>query len=431
MNDSIPTGKLKRAGVAGLAAAKIGAKHLGHFSKRPFLSRKQAEKQRQEIDDASAEAIFNALSHLRGTALKVAQMLSMETDLLPERYRRELAKSYHQVPPLNRALIRKVVIRELGDTPENIFASFEGQAFAAASLGQVHAAGDEHGNKLAVKLQYPGIDISIRNDLQLVRSLVKHTKYAGLMLISLDEIEQRLCEEVDYRQEADHTEWFRQHLNMTGVLVPEVYQDLSSQRVLTTARLPGLHLDQWLQQNPSQERRNHFAQRLYDVFVQSFYGLHALHADPNPGNYLFAEDGALGLVDFGCVRYFSSGFVELIPVLMRAYIDHDAKTVINTYAQLGVAVEMPPNEIQDFYDSVLRSFGDWLTQPFRADVFDFNSGESSYITEGRETFQQLMKFNFVNDLSREFIFFDRTFLGLYQIFERLGATVKMQHQWLV
>ena len=138
MSNSIPTGKLKRAGVAGLAVAKIGAKHLGHISKRPFLSQQRAKEQKLEVDNATAEAIFGVLSHLRGTALKVAQMLSMETDLLPERYRQELAKSYHQVPPLNRALIRKVVIGELEDKPENIFASFEAEAFAAASLGQVH-----------------------------------------------------------------------------------------------------------------------------------------------------------------------------------------------------------------------------------------------------------------------------------------------------
>ncbi|MCU7891582.1 MAG: hypothetical protein KZQ78_08170 [Candidatus Thiodiazotropha sp. (ex Ustalcina ferruginea)] len=138
-----------------------------------------------------------------------------------------------------------------------------------------------------MKLQYQGINITIDNDLQLIRSIVKRTRHAKLLLSSLDEIEMRLHEEVDYQHEAENTEWFQQHLKLHNISIPRVHRGLSSKRILTTARLPGLHLEQWLQHGPSQKERNHFGQLLYDVFVNSFYGLHALHADPNPGNYLF------------------------------------------------------------------------------------------------------------------------------------------------
>ncbi|WP_456444974.1 ABC1 kinase family protein [Thiolapillus sp.] len=427
----IPTGKLARSGVAGVALMRAGGKRLKHAAKRPFLSESAREQSRRKLDDETAELLFDAFSRLRGTALKIAQMLSMETSFLPESFRKELSKSYHQVPPLGRPLVRKLIVQEFGQPPEKVFAHFDANAFAAASLGQVHTAKDAQGDKLAVKLQYPGIDVTIDNDLQLVRSLVKRTRHARLMLSSLDEIERRLREEVDYRKEAENTRWFRQKLTLDDVVIPAVHAALSSRRVLSTDRLDGLHLDQWLAKNPSQEQRDHFGQLLYDVFVRSFYGLHALHADPNPGNYLFMDDGKLGLVDFGCVKHFSPKFVELMPRLLRAYMDRDSTTVVKTYEKLGMVAKMTPDELRKFYDETLQPFGDWITRPFKEESFDFGSRQSaSYTADGWDAIGRLSGVDKINGLADEFIFFDRTFFGLYQLFERMGARVRMRHQWL-
>lgn len=430
MSKSVPTSKLARTGIAGTAILKAGGKHLKHAAKRPFLSESASIESRQKRDDETAQILFKTFSQLRGTALKIAQMLSMESNLLPQWLRNELSKSYHQAPPLGRPLIRKLIEQEFGKPPEKIFTHFEAKAFAAASLGQVHCASNTKGEALAVKLQYPGIDITIDNDLQLVRSMVKRTRYAKLLLSSLDEIELRLQEEVDYQHEADNTEWFQQHLKLDKVTIPLVHRDFSSKRILTTTFLPGLHLEQWLQQGPSQKQRNHFAQLLYDVFVNSFYGLHALHADPNPGNYLLNKNGTLGLVDFGCVRYYSAEFVTLIPKLLRAYRMKDAQAVITTYQKLGMVADMSESELQSFYDNTLEPFGDWLTIPFQAGLFDFSSRSSSYTELGWNSFKQLANARKINNLANEFIYFDRTFFGLYQTFERMGATVNMEHAWL-
>ncbi|MES9991572.1 MAG: AarF/ABC1/UbiB kinase family protein [Candidatus Thiodiazotropha sp.] len=431
MSDTIPTGKLARSGIAGSALLKAGSRQLTHAAKRPFLSEPAREEQKLLLDDETARILFQAFSRLRGTALKVAQMLSMESNLMPEWFRREMSKSYHQVPPLGRPLIRKLMLQEFGKSPETLFSQFEPQAFAAASLGQVHAARGDDGVELAVKLQYPGIKVTIDNDLQLLRTLIKPTRYAKLMLSSLDEIEQRLHEEVDYRQEAKNTEWFRNHLKLPGIKIPAVYGDYSSKHVLATERLPGLHLETWLETHPTQQARDHFGQRLYDIFVHSFYGLHALHADPNPGNYLFADDATLGLIDFGCVRYYSADFVNLIPQLLRAYMDRDASQVISKYRRLGMVAEMTEDELQAFYDDVLQPFGDWLTRPFKAGRFNFTNQGVSYTAEGWASFRQIAKVRKINSLANEFIYFDRTFFGLYQLFERMGACIDMQHEWLL
>ncbi|MCU7875152.1 MAG: AarF/ABC1/UbiB kinase family protein [Candidatus Thiodiazotropha sp. (ex Lucinoma borealis)] len=430
MSKSVPTSKLARTGVAGTAILKAGSKHLKHAAKRPFLTESSSRESRQKRDDETAQILFKTFSQLRGTALKIAQMLSMESNLLPEWLRNELSKSYHQVPPLGRPLIRKLIEQEFGQPPEAVFNHFDPKAFAAASLGQVHSASTTTGEPLAVKLQYPGIDITIGNDLQLVRSIIKRTRHAKLLLSSIDEIELRLQEEVDYQHEANNTEWFQQHLKLKNITIPLVHRDLSSKRILTTTRLAGVHLEQWLQQSPSQQQRNHFGQLLYDVFVNSFYGLHALHADPNPGNYLFNSNGELGLVDFGCVRYYSADFVKLIPKLLRAYQSKDAQAVIATYQKLGMVADMSEAELQSFYENTLQPFGDWLTKPFKVGSFDFSSRSASYTEEGWMSFKNLANVKKINSLANEFIYFDRTFFGLYQIFERMGATINMEHAWL-
>ncbi len=431
MADPVPTGKLARTGIAGGAMLKAGSRHLTHAAKRPFLSESARQAEQRRLDDDTARILFEAFSQLRGTALKIAQMLSMESNLVPEWFRREMTKSYHQVPPLGRPLIRKLILQEFGRPPEEVFSRFEAKAFAAASLGQVHAAVGGDGENLAVKLQYPGIDVTIDNDLQLLRTLIRRTRYAKLLLSSIDEIELRLHEEVDYLHEADSTEWFRTHLQLPGIVVPRIYRDYSSKRVLATQRLQGLHLEAWLQTGPTQQQRDHFGQLLYDSFVHSFYARHALHADPNPGNYLFADDGTLGLVDFGCVRYYSADFVELIPILLRAYMERDAEKVVSTYQRLGMVAEMTGDELQAFYAEVLQPFGDWLTRPFKAGRFNFAGHATPYTAEGWASFKRLANVHKISDLANEFIYFDRTFFGLYQLFERMGACIDMEHQWLL
>lgn len=140
MKAPVPETRLARAGIAGATVLKMGLGELRHKVKRPFMSEQKREAGKSLLDDENAQLLFKALTRLRGTALKLAQMLGMELDILPEKYRKELEKSFHKVPPLNRVLVRKVIQNELGKPPEALFNQFDSTAFAAASLGQVYAA---------------------------------------------------------------------------------------------------------------------------------------------------------------------------------------------------------------------------------------------------------------------------------------------------
>lgn len=428
MTDTLPEGTWQRASILGSTTVKIGFKQLKHHAKRPFLSTERQTLAQASVEDENAKLLFNALTQLRGTALKAAQMLSMETDFLPERYRQELAKSYHQVPSLNRVLVRKVLLEQFQQPPEQLFSQFQSQAFAAASLGQVHAATLPDGAEVAVKIQYPGIHVAMENDLNLLSTLLNPLPLSNkaVVLQALQEIRERLLEELNYELEATQTAWFKQKLVIHGVNIAQVYPQWSSTRVLTTQKLDGLHLDAWLATKPSQTVRNRAAQLLYDVFVYSTLTLGRIHADPNPGNYLFHADGSISLIDFGCVKQLSTQFVNVLPQLLRAFACNDAQTVLKTYHQLGMYQNVTDNA---WYENTLKPFTEWIALPMQTELFDFGQ-YSHYTRDGQILIQRLAQQSHFNKVANEFIFSDRTMYGLYKVFEKLQAQVKMRHHWL-
>lgn len=423
MRTALPEGRLARAGVAGATALKIGAGELRHRAKRPFMSQQKRENEQSLLDDKNARLLFEALTQLRGTALKLAQMLGMELDLLPEHYRRELEKSFHQVPPLNRVLVRKVIMQEFAKTPEQLFCGFDDVAFAAASLGQVHAAILPDNTEVAVKIQYPGIHVALDSDMNLLRKVALALPNSKIVRQSIDEVHARLREEVDYRLEAKTTRWFHDNLKLDGIIVPKVYEDWCSDRVLTTEYCAGMHMDNWLATEPSQAMRDQAGQYLYDLFIHSVRTLRRLHADPNPGNYLFRDDGSVALIDFGCVKQLSEKFVDVLPNLLTAYNNDEPKALLAAYKTLGMAYD---NDA--VYEAVLRPFGRWLTEPFAEEYFDF-AEHADYTRRGQELIQNIASMSGVDNLADDFIFFDRTIYGLCKIFERLGARIRMKHHW--
>ncbi|MGK0290534.1 MAG: putative unusual protein kinase regulating ubiquinone biosynthesis (AarF/ABC1/UbiB family), partial [bacterium] len=309
-NNSIPTSKKERSKIVGKAAGKIGFKRLGFLAKKTFAGQEKRKELAEQFNEEAAKVLFDAMKKMRGTALKVAQIASMEVDQLPESFRKELSKACYQVPPLNRAVVRKVFINEKGCPPEEVFHKFNYKAFAAASLGQVHLAETKKNEIVAVKLQYPGIADTIHTDLSLLDSILSKMPLLKRFRHTIDEVHERMTVEVDYHQELLFTQQFKEVLNPKKFLVPDVYPEYSTQKILTTEFLEGKHLDEFLVDEPSQEVRNQLAQNLWDLFIQQLYQFKKIHADPNPGNYLFLNDGRIGILDFGCIKEFDEQFIE-------------------------------------------------------------------------------------------------------------------------
>lgn len=430
MKNDVPTGRLSRGLAGGKTAAQVGKKILSYYSKRPFLTAAGRLQAKEQATLEGAQALFQGLSLLKGTALKMAQQLSLEVNLLPEEACRELARAYHQVPPINRALVRRVVQTGLGRSLEETFARFDTVAFAAASLGQVHRAVSMDGQPLAVKIQYPGIAQTIESDVGLIRRLLGPFFPDKHLIPTIDEIAARLQEEVDYLQEAENLRFFLNFLQMDGIHIPQVHKELTARTVLATTLIHGKPLDLWLAESPPQQVRDSVAQQLNELLAKSLYKLHTIHADPNPGNFIIGDDGTIGLVDFGCVKRFTPTVVEQYRQLTVAAAHQDSETHFQLMITLGL---IPPEldqeiivKVRELSEAMCR----WYGRLYAEEWFDFKA-HPQMMAEGWKImrgYQHLSNYFLVNP---DLIFLDRTRYGLLRIFEMLGARVSFRniYEW--
>ena len=381
MNDSMPKTRLSRGLSSTKIAAKIGTNQVRYFMKRPFLSIEDQAASRETRDRENARTLFNGLALLKGTALKAAQMLSFEHELLPRAFQAELEKSYYQVPPINRALVRKLITAGLHNAPETLFSRFDTNAFAAASLGQVHRALSKKGRDLAVKIQYPDMRQTIDGDIRMIELLARPMADYKLIKLALKEIKEVLLAETDYMQEAENIEFFRTHLNMDQVIIPTPDPALTTDRILTMSFLDGQVLSQWLKTRPARDQRNQVAQTLNDIFIRSFYELNVVHADPNPGNFLVLDDLSIGLLDFGCVRKVRPEFVAQYRELIRLEGTREAYLDLLTRMKF-ISTDLSPEACGEVVTAVME-MGTWLKQLFRQEYFDFTE-HPDFIARGRQ-----------------------------------------------
>jgi len=415
MDKALPTGKLSRGKVVGKALLKIGAKK----SKR-YLTGGDKTKNHEAI----ADIIFDALGELKGVSVKIAQQVALGMPFLPPAYMEKISKSFNAIPSINKALVRKIIKSELGTNPQDAFDTFNMEAFAAASLGQVHLA-RKHGKALAVKVQYPGIKKSIESDMSLIHFGLKRFAKGQNVDHIIDEIEARLYEEVDYELEAENCTFFRENMDNENIIIPQVYPELSSERVLTTSFLEGLDFESYLATNPSQKEKNAYAQFIFDSFFYSLYHLKRIHADPNPGNFLFLEGGKLGLIDFGCVKQIDEAFLQSYNALHLDLLANvpDNKLVIH-YHNLGMIEQDSPEKMLHFYREVIKPLDKLYIEPLHAESYDFKE-HNNFSKRGFEAVFEVQKkqYHSVHQINEEYLFLDRTLLGYYALFEKMGAEI--------
>jgi len=416
MDNALPTGKLSRGKVVGKALLKIGAKK----SKR-FLTGGDKNQNHEEI----ADIIFDALGELKGVSVKIAQQVALGMPFLPPTYLEKISKSFNAIPTINKALVRKIIKTELDAYPQDVFDSFNMEAFGAASLGQVHLASKE-GEKLAVKVQYPGIKKSIESDMSLIHFGLKRFAKGQNVDHIINEIEERLYEEVNYELEAKNCTFFRKNMDNENIIIPKVYPELSSGKVLTTSFLEGLDLETYLLANPSQKSRDAYAQLIFDSFFHALYTLKCIHADPNPGNFLFMQDGKLGLIDFGCVKRVEDDFLAQYNQLHLNLLKvDDDMSIVKQYVTLGMIEEQSEEEMLKFYTQVIKPLDTLYKEPLVDDSYDFKEN-NDFSKRGFEMIFEVQQkqFNSVHKLNEQFLFINRTLLGYYALFEKMGAKIE-------
>jgi predicted unusual protein kinase regulating ubiquinone biosynthesis (AarF/ABC1/UbiB family) len=424
MQNSIPTSKLARGSVVGKAMLKIGATSTKGAVKRAFMSKEKRDASKSDTHAQIAKVIIDSLGQLKGISVKIAQHIALGMPFLPQEYLDEIGKSFSNIPPINRALIRKIIKQELGAYPQEIFEMFESNSFGSASLGQVHLA-HYQGQKIAVKVQYPGISKSIESDLGILKFGIK--RFAGGKNIDhiMEEIEQRLHEEVDYEHEADNTRFFEQHLKHEKIVIPTVIEERSTLRVLSSSFLEGDSFEQFLARNPSQEERDGFAQLIFDSFFISLYKLKTVHADPNPGNFIFMSEGRLGMIDFGCVKRFDDDFLRSFSKLHHALImKEDDMVLVVQYHDLEMIDKDSDEKMLEFYQNVIKPLDRIYIEIFEEEYYDFKES-NGFSKRGFETIMKVQQTQIeaVHKINAEYIFLDRTLLGYYAMFEQMGAKI--------
>lgn len=317
----VPVGRFRRLGLLGTLQAKIAAAYWFYWLRGWFKNADENKRLLAEAHWRTAARLLDSMTYLRGAAMKVGQMLASFPDIAPSQIADTLAQLHFDAPPMHWSLLREMVTNELGDEPENLFASFDKRAFAAASLGQVHRARLKSGEEVAVKIQYPGIARTIRED---IRNLVLFMLPARLSRDwdstkdQLDDLRLRLERETDYEREALTLEKVRALFNEGDeIVVPRVYRQFSTARVLTMERLGGVHLEAFLATNPSQELKNEFARKIVRAWYRMLFAGRVLYADYHPGNFLFMDDGRLGVIDFGFMLELDDTLWELFRKMDR------------------------------------------------------------------------------------------------------------------
>jgi predicted unusual protein kinase regulating ubiquinone biosynthesis (AarF/ABC1/UbiB family) len=301
----VPVGRLRRAGLLGTLQAKIAAAYLFYWVRGWFKGAAERERLLAETHWQTAARVLDSMSYLRGATMKVGQTLANFPDIAPPEFVETLEQLHFRAPPMHWSLLREMVHNELGDDPENLFASFEKRAFAAASLGQVHRARLKDGQAVAVKIQYPGIARTIGQDFRnLLLFMLPARRSADWETTreQFDDLRLRVEREVDYVREAATLAKVRSLFrDDEGIVIPRVYPQFSTGRVLTMDHVPGVHLDQFLATDPPQDLRDEFARKMLRAWYRMFYAGRLLYVDLHPGNFLFMADGRLGVIDFGCM----------------------------------------------------------------------------------------------------------------------------------
>lgn len=422
--DYIPTSKIERAGKLVQTGAKIGVNYVKHYAEKivnPDLTR-------DKLNENNAEDIYDGLKSLKGSALKVAQMLSMDKNFLPQAYVEKFSLSQFSVPPLSAPLVLKTFKSNLGKTPYEIFDEFNANSVNAASIGQVHLAKKDD-KKLAVKIQYPGVANSISSDLALVKPIA--IRMFNLQGKDSDkyfkEVEDKLIEETNYLLELKQSqEVVKACSKIENILFPNYYPEFSSEKIITMDWMTGIHLSEFTAKGFDRETGDKIGQALWDFYMYQIHVLRKVHADPHPGNFLVDDQNRLIALDFGCMKQIPNDFYIPYFELINKNVITDKNRFNDKLFELEILrTDDTPAEIE-YFTAMFHDLLSLFTKPFQNETFDF-ADETFFnaIAELGKRFSEdtnLKKMN-GNRGSKHFIYMNRTFFGLYNLMFDLKAKI--------
>ncbi|MFO0728201.1 MAG: AarF/ABC1/UbiB kinase family protein [Myxococcota bacterium] len=413
--EALSTGRMGRAFKMGKLAASAGSKVFADKA-RALISKEKSSDGGVEL----ALEMVESLAELRGVAMKVGQMLSYIDDSLPPEAQRVLGLLQRSAPPMPFPEITRILEAELGAPLKERFAEVDPSPLAAASIGQVHRGRLPSGQAVAIKVQYPGIQEAMRSDLKNAKVLALFKRVMFYRVDSeaiMNELEERLLDECDYQKEADYQETFGARFEgHPTIVVPKVYRDHTTSRVLTTELMEGHSFHEWLAQAPSPEARAQAGRTFYRFYLGAFYLDGLFNCDPHPGNYLFRDDGKIVFLDYGCSRRFPDDRRALWVRMVHAVREDQPQELHEAATAVGF---LPPGVEYD--RASFRALMRYLYEPYlTAEPYDFS------LHKPMRTFRELFITNpnlFKLNMPSDAVFLNRITFGLVSLLTAIGAPV--------
>jgi len=409
-----------RRGIAALRlAARGGARYASNAPRLFAAAGENRQRLRNDLALQTAEDVAVTLGAMKGVLMKLGQMASYVDDGLAPAVRRTLSRLQDSVPPMSPELAAGVVTEELGMPPDQVFARWDPEPIAAASIGQVHRAMTHDGRAVAVKVQYPGIAESMAADLDnvaLLRRMLKVSAPSQDVNALVTELRDRILEELDYRREADNQRRMAAYYDGHPTIhVPGIIGELSTPRVVTSELSSGARWAELL--TWSQEERDLAAETIYRFVFRSLYEVHAFNGDPHPGNYLFHGGGRVTFLDFGLVKHFTTEELRpLVAMVRNLCVENDPGAFRRAMEDAGFLVRGAPlstdmvvDHLAVFYQTVrnpgrLTITGDYASAVVRR-FFDLRSPVAAYAS-----------------VPRSYVILQRINLGLFALLGELNAT---------
>jgi predicted unusual protein kinase regulating ubiquinone biosynthesis (AarF/ABC1/UbiB family) len=422
--DSIESTPVTRIAALAGAGVKVGVNYLKHYGRRAV----GASSTDAELQERNASTVYETFSRLKGGPLKLAQMLSIDSNLLPEAYLKQFAKAQYSAPPLSYPLVVRTFRREFGVEPSALFDTFSQTAAHGASIGQVHRA-SKAGREYAVKVQYPGVADSLRSDIRVLKPIA--LQLLGLkerdVQEYLKEVETRLLEETDYALELRRSmELSERCKHLTNVRFTEYFPTLSSARILTMAWVEGVTLDKFADSTAIQEARDVIGQALWDFYAHQVHVLRLFHADPHPGNFL-VKDGQLWVLDFGCAKQLDDHFYQKQFRFLDLHLVEDSARFESALLDLEILLPTDKGPERERIIELCAQSVSLLALPFRDESFDF--GDPLFMRAVYEMGEENSRSEATRDLqgrrgSPHSVYVNRAFFGVYSLLTRLRAKVR-------
>lgn len=429
---AIPVTKVQRAAKFISTGAKVGGNYMKHYAKKMV----NPSMDKEELHANNATDIYKSLSELKGSALKVAQMMSMDKNLLPRAYQDKFTMAQYSAPPLSYPLVVKTFQKYFSKTPEQMFDTFTRSAVNAASIGQVHKA-TQNGKPLAVKIQYPGVADSVSSDLKLVRPFALRLLNMNERELDhyMSEVEEKLLEETDYILEVRRSREISEECgHIPNLKFPKYYDEFSSERIITMDWIEGKHIKEWMDTKPTQKAKNQIGQALWDFYHHQVHNLKQVHADPHPGNFIVQEGDQLGIIDFGCVKVIPEDFYQGYFALIKKDLLINEDELNQIFYDLEFISDKDTEVEKAYFKGLFTEMISLLGKPFHVDKFDFADNQF---------FDQIFRLGdrIANDKmfrksrqargSRHGLYVNRTYFGIYNLLNQLEAeVVTTKPDWL-